>query len=92
MIIDLYCFYCCYGCILCKPLFYTAHVILGGNNGSKLVYGGKSGTFVIINPFFQIDCLPIRIIIGKHSVNLLDRLRECNLDSLVVIVYDFQMM
>lgn len=68
------------------------HIVFGGNNGSTLVYRGKSGTFVIINPFFQIDGLPIFVIIGKHSANLLYGLRKCNLDSFVFVIYDFQMV
>lgn len=57
--------------MLCKPFLNVFHVVPGGNNGTVSVYLGKSGTFVTINPFFQIDRLPIRVIIGKHSVNLL---------------------
>lgn len=65
------CLYCCYRGVVCEPLFQAVHIILGGNNGSKFVYWSKSGTFVMVNPFFQIDRLPIRIITGKYSVNLL---------------------
>jgi hypothetical protein len=50
----------------------------------------KTTTFVVINPFFQIDYSPILIITGKHLIYFRYAFGKPYPQGLITVIYDFK--